>query len=316
MSMAMMVAMASRKRDSQGRYAEGNNGNYSRMEEGGSARMGGYDRMESEMRGGMENEMRRQRDSRGRYMGGYGRMEDNYSMNDPEMRRQRDSRGRYMEGEGGAEMAYRPWPEPHIPPYLDRPGMNDMRRMADEPDGQNPYGGQPEVYRKQERQSNGEMRRMADGKTSAGEINYNRPDGGYGNVSYFMHKTDPMNQHDGKEHFEQPRQIGFQSNEQKPLDKHKVMEWVEEMEDADGVKGGKYTWHQVQQYAMNMGITGQQRLMEMYWAMNAMYADYSKIAKKFGVDKPEFYACMAKAFLEDPDAVDNKVEEYVKYIVK
>lgn len=255
-----------------------------------------------------------QRDSGGRYMEG-----DRMTMMDqPEMRRQRDSRGRYMEGDGGAEMAYRPWPEPHMPPYLERPGMNDMRRMNDEPDGQNPYGGQPEVYRKQqERRNDGEMRRMTDGKTSAGEIDYNRPDGGYGKVSYFMHKTDPMGQHDGKEHFEQPRQIGFQSHDQqKPLDKQKVMEWVEEMEDDDGVRGGKYTWHQVQQYAMNMGITGQQRLLEMYWAMNAMYADYHKAAKKFGVDKPEFYAHMAKCFLEDPDAVDNKVEEYVKHIVK
>lgn len=255
-----------------------------------------------------------QRDSGGRYMGG----SQMTMMDQPEMRRQRDSRGRYMEGEGGAEMAYRPWPEPHMPPYLERHGMNDMRRMNDEPDGQNPYGGQPEVYRKQqERRNDGEMRRMTDGKTAAGEINYNRPDGGYGNVSYFMHKTDPMNQRDGKEHFEQPRQIGFQStDQQKPLDKQKVMELVEEMEDDDGVRGGKYTWHQVQQYAMNIGITGQQRLLEMYWAMNAMYADYHKAAKKFGVDKPEFYAHMAKCFLEDPDAVDNKVEEYVKHIVK
>ena len=241
-----------------------------------------------------------QRDGRGRYMEG-----DRMTMMDaPEMRRRRDSRGRYMEG---PSMGY------HIPPYLEEP---EMRRMGDEPDGQNPYGGQAEVYRQQEeRRNNGEMRRMTDGKTSAGEINYNRPDGGYGNLRYFMHKTDPLNQRDGKEHFEQPRQIGFQSN-QHGLDKQTVMEWVEEMEDADGVKGGKYTWHQAQQYAMNMGITGQQRLVEMYWAMNAMYADYHKAAKKFGVDKPEFYAHMAKCFLEDPDAVDNKVEEYVKHIVK
>lgn len=254
-----------------------------------------------------------QRDSGGRYMGG----SQMTMMDQPEMRRQRDSRGRYMENEGGAEMAYRPWPEPHMSPYLERPDMNGMRRMTDEPNGQNPYGGQPEVYRKQqERRNDGEMRRMTDGKTSAGEINYNRPDGGYGNVSYFTHKTDPMNQRDGKEHFEQPRQIGFQSRDNQELDKQTVMEWVEEMEDADGVKGGKYTWHQAQQYAMNMGITGQQRLIEFYWAMNAMYADYQKAGKKFGVDKPEFYACLAKLFLEDPDAVDNKVHEYAKHIVK
>lgn len=236
---------------------------------------------------------------------------------EPEMRR-RDSRGRYMEDNhgnygrmehGGTSSHY--WPEPHIPPYL------DDSRMDDQPDGQNPYGGQPEVYRRQEeKRQDDEMRRMTDGKTSAGEINYNRPDGGYGNVSYFMHKTDPMNQHDGKEHFQQPRQIGFQQASESELDKDTVMRWVEDMEDGEGVRGGKYTWHQAQQYAMNMGITGQQRLLEFFWAMNAMYADYHKVGKKFGVDKPEFYAHLAKCFIEDPDAKDNKVEEYVKHIVK
>ena len=226
-------------------------------------------------------------------------------MMEPEMRRQRDSRGRYMEG----EMAY------HMPTYLERPMDNYNRRMTDEPDGQNPYGGQPEVYRKQEeRRSNGEMRRMTSGKTSGGEINYNRPDGGYGNVRYFMHKTDPMNQHDGKEHFQQPRKIGFQDHDE--LDKETVMGWVEGMEDDDGVHGGKYSWHQAQQYAMNVGISGQDKVLEFYWAMNAMYADYHKVAKKFGVDKADFYACLAKAFIEDPDAVEDKVEMYNKYIVK
>ena len=230
-------------------------------------------------------------------------------MMEPEMRRQRDSRGRYMDG----DMSY------HMPPYLERPMDNYGRRMTEEPDGQNPYGGQPEVYRKQEeRRSDGEMRRMTDGKTSAGEINYNRPDGGYGNVSYFMHKTDPLNQNAVKHHMmEHPRQIGFQQNEHSDgLDRDTVMSWVQEMEDADGVVGGKYSWHQAQQYALNMGITGKNRQMEFYWAMNAMYSDYQPAAKKFGIDKPEFYACMAKLFLEDPDAVENKVEEYHKHIVR
>ena len=30
----------------------------------------------------------------------------------------------------------------------------------------------------------------------------------------------------------------------------------------------------------------------------------------------EFYAHLAKCFLEDPDAKGNKVEEYVKHVVK
>lgn len=229
-------------------------------------------------------------------------------MMEPEMRRQRDSRGRYMEG----DMSY------HMPPYLERPMDNYNRRMTDEPDGQNPYGGQPEVYRKQEeRRSNGEMRRMTGDKTSGGEINYNRPDGGYGNVSYFMHKTDTLDQRDGKEHMMgHQRQIGFQSNDQGGMDKETVMRWVEGMEDDDGVHGGKYSWHQAQQYALNVGISGKDKVLEFYWAMNAMYADYHKVAKKFGVDKADFYACLAKAFIEDPDAVEDKVEMYNKYIVR
>ena len=112
------------------------------------------------------------------------------------------------------------------------------------------------------------------------------------------------------------RQIGFQSNDQSGMDKETVMRWVEGMEDDDGVHGGKYSWHQAQQYAMNVGISDQQKILEMYWAMNAMYADYHKVAKKFGVDKADFYACLAKAFIEDPDAVEDKVEMYNKYIVK
>lgn len=223
--------------------------------------------------------------------------EDRRMMDGPEMRRQRDSRGRYMEG---TSMGY------HIPPYLEG---NDMRRMGEEPDGQNPYGGQPEVYRKQEPKAY--MPRMTDGKTSAGEIDYARPDGGYGNVRYFTHRTDPLNQREGAQ-----RQIGFRQGNEDGLDKETVMGWVEEMEDGEGVRGGKYTWHQAQQYAMNMGITGQQRMLEFYWALNAMYADYHHVGKKFGVDKPEFYAHLAKCFLEDPDAKENKVEEYVKHIVK
>lgn len=266
----------------------------------------------------------------------HGRMQEGggMSMMDaPEMRRRRDSRGRYMEGDGGTRMenggapsSHMPW---HEPPYLNGPRNqgsvlagnagrmnNEMTRMTEDVSDVNPYAGEPEHYRQQrEDQTRSEMRKMTGEKSSGGEITYNRGDGGYGNVRYFMHKTDPMNQHDGKDHFEQPRQIGFQQHEQS-LDKDKVMELVESMEDGEGVRGGKYTWHQVQQYAMNMGITGQQRMVEFYWAMNAMYADFHKVGKKFGVDKPEFYAHLAKCFIEDPDAKDNKVEEYIKHVVK
>lgn len=54
-------------------------------------------------------------------------------------------------------------------------------------------------------------------------------------------------------------------------------------------------------------------------AMNMMYSDYCKVAKKYGADTPEFYADMAKAFLRDKD-FDGKPEEklylYYKTIVE
>lgn len=111
--------------------------------------------------------------------------------------------------------------------------------------------------------------------------------------------------------------VSHQHNkEEAPLDKETVTEWVDAMWDGEGVKGGKYTWHQTQQYALNMGITGEQRKLEFYWAMNAMYSDYHAAGKKFGVDVPEFYALLAKLFLEDADAVEDKVQEYVEHVVK
>ena len=36
--------------------------------------------------------------------------------------------------------------------------------------------------------------------------------------------------------------------------------------------------------------------------MNMMYSDYCTVANKYNVGTPEFYACMAKAFLFEKDA--------------
>lgn len=36
-------------------------------------------------------------------------------------------------------------------------------------------------------------------------------------------------------------------------------------------------------------------------AVNMMYADYCKVAKKYGVSHIEYYVDLAKAFLEDED---------------
>jgi hypothetical protein len=50
--------------------------------------------------------------------------------------------------------------------------------------------------------------------------------------------------------------------------------------------------------------------------VNAMYADYSEVAKRYNITSPDFYALMALAFINDKDAVGNKVLKYRKCIAK
>ena len=55
---------------------------------------------------------------------------------------------------------------------------------------------------------------------------------------------------------------------------------------------------------------------EFYVAMNAMYHDHCESAKKFGTDKPEYYAHLAKEFLMDKDAGPHKLRTYMETIPK
>lgn len=50
--------------------------------------------------------------------------------------------------------------------------------------------------------------------------------------------------------------------------------------------------------------------------MNMMYSDYCGVAAEFGVDRPEFYAALAQAFLMDKDAPapEEKLCAYYKNI--
>lgn len=49
--------------------------------------------------------------------------------------------------------------------------------------------------------------------------------------------------------------------------------------------------------------------------MNMLYSDYGSVAKKFGVDNADFFACLAEAFLND-DAVENKLAAFYDCIVE
>ena len=223
------------------------------------------------------DDVRRTGNDHSTYMGYYPRMGD-----EPEMRRRRDSRGRYMDGDDGMDMTYRPWPEPHIPPYLNRPGMNH-RRM----DG-NPMRDRNVVnirdYQDKRRIGSGENRMMDD--------------------DYELDK----HHKEGRSDYKYDR-----------MDQHTAEMWVAEMEGTDPAHpmGAKWTPDQVKPFAQKYGFpTEGEKFWEFYAIMNAMYSDAFDTAKEFNVVRPEFFASLAKGWLNDKDAVPNKAQVYYECIVK
>lgn len=81
--------------------------------------------------------------------------------------------------------------------------------------------------------------------------------------------------------------------------------WAEGMKNADGTQGAHWTKEQTTAAAKMAGVLMGHVSQEDFWvAMNMMYSDYSLMADKFNVNKPEFFAEMAKAFLFDKDGPD------------
>lgn len=110
--------------------------------------------------------------------------------------------------------------------------------------------------------------------------------------------------------------IGFQHHGE-TLTREDAQEWVRSMRAADGSRGGRWkSMADVKPLAERMGITGEKEMVEFFAIINAMYSDYCKVAKKHGVDKPEFYADLAKAWIHDEDAEENKAMLYYDCIVK
>lgn len=53
-----------------------------------------------------------------------------------------------------------------------------------------------------------------------------------------------------------------------------------------------------------------------YAAMNMLYSDYCAVAREYGVDRPDYYAKMARAFLMDRDGggAEKKIAAYYRCV--
>ena len=105
------------------------------------------------------------------------------------------------------------------------------------------------------------------------------------------------------------------------LTDHDIQDWEHKLENNDGTMGKHYTKEQCSQIAKQMGVDankmGGDKVLCM--AMNMKYSDHCTTAKKYGVDRPEFYLDLAKDFLMDKDYKgdgEQKLWAYYQCIIK
>ena len=88
------------------------------------------------------------------------------------------------------------------------------------------------------------------------------------------------------------------------------------MENSDGSKGPHWTLEQATAVANSIGV----HVDPWIWfaALNMEYSDNFEVAQKYGLDRPEYYADLAKAFLFDEDGggPEAKIAGYYHGIVE
>lgn len=104
----------------------------------------------------------------------------------------------------------------------------------------------------------------------------------------------------------------------KEMSDHDYDKWLEGMEGADGSIGPMWTEEETTSVAKRIGIDFNNFTpKEFQVAMDMMYSDMCEVAEEFNVNKPEFYAKLAKAWLLDEDTLKGgeKLSAYHEYVV-
>ena len=81
-----------------------------------------------------------------------------------------------------------------------------------------------------------------------------------------------------------------------------IKRWVDGMDNADGTRGAHWTQEQTTAVGRSYGVDLNAVSPECWWAaMCMMYSDYYPTATKYGLDREDFYAALAKDFVCDRD---------------
>jgi hypothetical protein len=89
------------------------------------------------------------------------------------------------------------------------------------------------------------------------------------------------------------------------LSKADILRWKQKMENEDGTRGAHFDMQQIMNAAEKLNVKFDEfDEREFCIAVNMMYSDYCKVARKYVAPDKElmFFAELAKAFLEDEDA--------------
>lgn len=99
------------------------------------------------------------------------------------------------------------------------------------------------------------------------------------------------------------------------LSREDIEKWQKHLKNQDGTVGEHFKKEQVMQAARQIGVNPEQYGNEHIFGlvMNMMYSDYCAVAKKFGIDRPDYYAELAKAFLNDADFEGDPEEKVFLY---
>lgn len=132
----------------------------------------------------------------------------------------------------------------------------------------------------------------------------------------------PIRERDGDEMYDRRddrRDYGYK--EPFGVFSHKDIEyWKHSMENEDGTRGEHFTKEQIEQMARQYGIDlGDVDPTIFCLEVNKEYSDICQVAKKYGVNRIEYYIDMAKAFFKDKDvhwSPEEKLWRYYKFIVE
>lgn len=187
--------------------------------------------------------------------------------------------------------------------------MNRFARMLLQ-DGRNPYGARGGYVRDREMDYARRDRRDYEDDYARGRRDYEDDYARGRGRDYDRRMRDYDDEEDYRRDYGKPKMFSRKDMET----------WKSMMRNEDGTRGEHFRKEQVKHACQQAGIDCEEFGEDVFClAMNMMYSDYCKVAKKYGVDRPEYYADLAKAFLRDKD-FDGKPEEklylYYKAIVE